>query len=526
MKQILFTTIAILGMVVIANAQTVPSYVPSSGLVGWWPFNGNAKDSSGNGNNGTVNGAALTTDRFGIANNAYDFNGTSNYILINDNQTFKFSSHSISFWYFRANNPLAQGNPCANSGNELLISKGRDIDTNTFFISHTNSGGLSQVYKLMKGSRVIRDKIILGSWTNVISTFDSVSQTSKSYVNGILDSTISNIRWSSKGNNSPLTFGVHSEFNSTGCTYFYKGKLDDVGIWKRALSSCEISDLYNSKYQYSKSFLGADINACGVDSVKLSTSKNFKTYNWSNGATTKSIFAKSSGYYICSQTDYSGCSSKDTILVSVINGKISPRDTMVCSGAQVDLFIKGLTYNYSSSNGVFNCSWKQITNGDHYSVEIDRSGNWWINGRTEILLKKKGLSSWNKTNWTKGIVRSGTSLTRGITPQAGRMIFSCLDNGAYITDDLGSSYKSTLPTTGYGCQSESMIQVKNGRALMTMGGSSRAIYSLDSNATTWTSRYTNAADFNDFAVDNFGNVFSSNSSVKLFYLPKKIEFAF
>jgi hypothetical protein len=76
MKQILFTTIAILGMVVIANAQTVPSYVPSSGLVGWWPFNGNAKDSSGNGNNGTVNGAALTTDRFGIANNAYDFNGT------------------------------------------------------------------------------------------------------------------------------------------------------------------------------------------------------------------------------------------------------------------------------------------------------------------------------------------------------------------------------------------------------------------------------------------------------------------
>jgi hypothetical protein len=37
------TTIAILGLATITFAQTVPSYVPSDGLVGWWPFNGNAK---------------------------------------------------------------------------------------------------------------------------------------------------------------------------------------------------------------------------------------------------------------------------------------------------------------------------------------------------------------------------------------------------------------------------------------------------------------------------------------------------
>lgn len=43
----------------------VPSYVPTNGLVGWWPFNGNANDESGNGNNGTVNGAMLTSDRLG-----------------------------------------------------------------------------------------------------------------------------------------------------------------------------------------------------------------------------------------------------------------------------------------------------------------------------------------------------------------------------------------------------------------------------------------------------------------------------
>ena len=61
MKQILlFGAIA---LSTLTFGQNVPSYVPTNGLVGWWPFNGNANDESGNGNNGTVNGATLTTDR-------------------------------------------------------------------------------------------------------------------------------------------------------------------------------------------------------------------------------------------------------------------------------------------------------------------------------------------------------------------------------------------------------------------------------------------------------------------------------
>ena len=61
----------------------VPSYVPTNGLVGWWPFNGNANDESGNGNNGTVNGATLTSDRFGSINSAYSFNGINNNVTTN-----------------------------------------------------------------------------------------------------------------------------------------------------------------------------------------------------------------------------------------------------------------------------------------------------------------------------------------------------------------------------------------------------------------------------------------------------------
>ena len=48
---------------------------PTNGLVGYWPFNGNANDESNNGHNGTVSGATLVADRFGNVNSAYNFNG-------------------------------------------------------------------------------------------------------------------------------------------------------------------------------------------------------------------------------------------------------------------------------------------------------------------------------------------------------------------------------------------------------------------------------------------------------------------
>ena len=60
----------------------IPSYVPTNGLQGWWPFNGNANDESGYSQNGTVFGATLSTDRFGQALKSYSFNGNNNYIEI------------------------------------------------------------------------------------------------------------------------------------------------------------------------------------------------------------------------------------------------------------------------------------------------------------------------------------------------------------------------------------------------------------------------------------------------------------
>jgi hypothetical protein len=80
MKKRLTFSLALLTIVCSTVTAQLPSYLPADGLVGWWPFNGNANDESGNGNDGVVNGATLSVDRNGNLSSAFNFDGASNSI--------------------------------------------------------------------------------------------------------------------------------------------------------------------------------------------------------------------------------------------------------------------------------------------------------------------------------------------------------------------------------------------------------------------------------------------------------------
>ena len=74
---------------------------PTANLIGHWPFTGNANDASGNNQNGTVNGATLTYDRFGNANRAYAFDGVDDYIDVPSSSGLDLdvsTGMSFSFW--------------------------------------------------------------------------------------------------------------------------------------------------------------------------------------------------------------------------------------------------------------------------------------------------------------------------------------------------------------------------------------------------------------------------------------------
>ena len=58
-----FVGIAYSGTDSLTFIAVLPDYLPANGLMAWYPFNGNATDESGNGNDGTNYGASLSSDR-------------------------------------------------------------------------------------------------------------------------------------------------------------------------------------------------------------------------------------------------------------------------------------------------------------------------------------------------------------------------------------------------------------------------------------------------------------------------------
>jgi hypothetical protein len=212
-----------------------------NGLVGYWPFCGNANDESGNGNDGTVNGATLTEDRFGVANAAYDFDGVDDFIEVIDNLSLRPSnSLSISCWilinssevdpfeglvhkqHSTAQNYSSYGLITGNSGLDSSGYPGMVIRTTTNY-DWTGHGGAG----------------ILDNWINIVGAWDG--SVMKFYYNGQLfkiKSRTGNIVY----NNESLFFGRRR--NGIGNNTFLSGSLDDIGIWNRALTPEEVQQLY------------------------------------------------------------------------------------------------------------------------------------------------------------------------------------------------------------------------------------------------------------------------------------------
>ena len=231
-KQVFFLAVVFMIFTHVVNAQ-VPSYVPSNGLVAYWGFTGNANDSSGNNYNGTVNGATLTTDRFGNANSAYSFDGVTNYIAVPHNATFNMQKATWSVWV-KSN--------VATAGNGRFIMGKRDDSSHfvTFYERDGNGGEeIGWAPNLANGTLGYN---INGNWHLLTITYDLTLTTNNHsfYFDGVL---VASGGWPSSFtfNNGDLRFGVQE--NSS---YFqaFNGLIDDASIYNRILSQTEIQQLF------------------------------------------------------------------------------------------------------------------------------------------------------------------------------------------------------------------------------------------------------------------------------------------
>ena len=220
---------------VTAFGQTVPSYVPTNGLVGWWPFNGNASDASGNGNNGGVSGASLAVDRFGQQASAYAFNGLNNYITVSNSSNLNPSQITVSVWVY----PTSFG-----PSEQYIINKSFDPQPRHWSIRIMASGRLNVETKVNGIYREYwsNDTLDLNTWNHIVLVFDGNQTTLFRNTNNVL---VGNDGGALDVSTHNLSVGYFPHSSMPPYGYFWNGRIDDIGIWNRALSAQEISTLFS-----------------------------------------------------------------------------------------------------------------------------------------------------------------------------------------------------------------------------------------------------------------------------------------
>jgi phosphodiesterase/alkaline phosphatase D-like protein len=212
---------------------------PTNGLVGYWSFTGNANDESGNNHHGTVNGATLTTERFGAANGAYSFDGLNDYIAIApsslvDNET----AATLSFWIKRGATD-DYGLPIHTGNQGYLNTQVKKDSVLVAVCTNSSYDGSAPTEFGVKWTYIQQTQ-----WNHVILRYDGTAKNLRLYINGIQKKEVfaeGNI-WSPQS--AYLAFGVYYLFGTPHHGY-YKGILDDVRLYKRALDNSEIQSLYH-----------------------------------------------------------------------------------------------------------------------------------------------------------------------------------------------------------------------------------------------------------------------------------------
>jgi hypothetical protein len=224
----------------------------TNGLVAYYPFCGNANDASGSNNNGTVNGATLTTDRFGNANSAYNFNGTSSYIDLGINSAINsiLGDFSISYWIEPNSNTgcVLSSYSNQNSSNWRMISRIGGGNSTAILVAVSTDFVINSGNGVWQTSISPASVINYSQWNHVLFTRNGTA--TKIYCNGILVYTGT---VSSSNINNPTnpyaTTRIGCNF-ATGLGEFITGKIDDFAIYNRALTADEASTLYGQNICY------------------------------------------------------------------------------------------------------------------------------------------------------------------------------------------------------------------------------------------------------------------------------------
>ena len=199
------------------------------GLIAYYPFNGNANDESGNGNDGTVYGATLTTGKDGNPNSAYEFDGVNDYVSTPvTSQNDLPNDFSISLWFNKKESGtfLSNMDSVAQERGEFHFGwNGWDYTGFCFYYLTADN-----IAEASCTSQTIQNNL----WYYVVITLVKGGNMTF-YLNGNLENSITTPTTALLFN--PIQLGWN------GYSLYFKGSIDEVRIYNRSLSASEITSL-------------------------------------------------------------------------------------------------------------------------------------------------------------------------------------------------------------------------------------------------------------------------------------------
>ena len=212
-------------------------------LIAYYPFNGNANDVTGNGNNGTpMNGAFFTTDLLGRPNHAAGFDGINDYIIVNDNGKLNADEITISMMVM-ANSTNRRHAILARvdfqTGRSVSYGVGQALDATNRWEFPVINGFCSKDYVYNPQDYATSSSTLqAGQWYHLLVTFSKGQQ--KLYVDGQLKASMT--RSFDKLDNCTLQNLVIGGWWKNDIVSI-DGKIDELRIYNRVLTDCEIEDL-------------------------------------------------------------------------------------------------------------------------------------------------------------------------------------------------------------------------------------------------------------------------------------------
>lgn len=367
-----FFLFALLIIKITAFSQTIPPYVPACGLIAWYPFSGNTIDSTMHGNNGTNFGATLTTDRFGHPNSAYYFDGLTNYIYIpsgsGPNSLYIPGSVSIAAWVKTTNYSYG--------GQAQIFWRGDNVSAHDQYMLYTYGGDIGIRRDVGTGTTTLTlgypSAGIDSNFHHFVGTYDSASGTMSVYYDGNL--VTSSYMPGIESYPTSAFFNVIGAVNYMPSWQYFLGTIDDIGVWNRALTLCEVRELYHATYAFCLDSLHSytDTTVCSsVGTLTLSGRAGYSTYMWSTGSTGSSIAVSTSGIYWVISSNSSCNSSVDTfnVIYGLHDTLHSYRDTILCASSRpATLYGRPGFTSYLWSTG-----------GTTSSLAVSSSGSYWVN---------------------------------------------------------------------------------------------------------------------------------------------------